>query len=395
MLNSVRHLVAFLALAWTGTLAAQPVVTQSLKAKAAETEEPFSRVGEVRELHDGRLIVLDTKDNQLHLVSADLGTVTSIGREGSGPTEYRRVTQLIRGAGDTTFAYDVMNARFLIIDHRGVAATTLSLREAARGLPVGPMVVRGYDATGRLYFQGMKFGMGATGPSISDTSYILRLDPERKRVDTLTTARIGSPGMRMSGDVQKGSGKVALSVPAFPVVDEWGLLPDGRVLVVRGATYRLDFVREVSDVVSRGPIRYERVKVTAKDKVKHREAQVAMQKEMSRAVAGAASSLTPAQRAQMPGMSIVDPSSWPEYKPAFGQGALRIAPDGEIWIGRLREAGNERPLYDVFAPDGALRYRVEFPRKTQLVGFGSKWLYAVREDSDELHYLGRYPRPAR
>ncbi len=375
--------------------AAQPPATKELGGRIAEAEEPFSRVGDLRELSDGRLVILDSKDNVLRLLSADLRSVTPIGREGSGPTEYRRVTQLVRGRGDTTLAYDVMNARFLVIDQRATASKTVSLREASGGMPVGPMVVRGYDATGRLFFQGMKFSMGSGGPSISDTSYVLRLDPARKAVDTLTTVRIGSPGLRMSGDVQKGTGKMAVAVPAFPVVDDWALLPDGRVLVVRGANYRLEFVERPGDVVSKGPVRYDRVKVTAADKAKHREAQEAMQKEMMRAVAGAASTLTREQRAQLPGMTITDAPSWPEYKPAFAQGSLRIAPDGEIWVRRLREAGRERPIYDVFSPDGVLIFRVEFPQKTQLVGFGARVLYAAREDADELQYLGRYPRPVK
>ncbi|MGQ0648501.1 MAG: hypothetical protein ACT4P7_13130 [Gemmatimonadaceae bacterium] len=374
---------------------AQKVATRALGKPLVELAEPFSGASEVRELADGRLVVLDVKDNALQLVSADFESLRPIGREGSGPTEYRRITQLLPRRGDSTLAYDVMNARFLVIDNKGAAASTISLRDASGGLPVGPMAVRGYDAAGRLYYQGMKLGMGPSGPTISDTSAILRLDPQAKKVDTLGLVRIGSPSMKMSGDAQKGTGAVRLSVPAYPVVDEWGLLPDGRVVVVRGADYRLEFITGPGVVKSVGPVAYERVKVTEADRAKMRETQKKMEEEISKAAASAASSMpaTARGRARMPSMAMDMPTEWPDYKPAFGQAALKLAPNGELWISRHRAATTESPIYDVFTGAGALRFRVELPAKHALVGIGAKHLYVVRVDDDELQYLQRYVRP--
>ena len=50
------------------------------------------------------------------------------------------------------------------------------------------------------------------------------------------------PRVNMSGDMQKGGGSVRLGMPAFPVVDEWGIMPDGRVAVLRGRDYRIDWI---------------------------------------------------------------------------------------------------------------------------------------------------------
>ena len=388
-------IVAAAAVAAAG-LEAQKVATRTLGKPLAELEEPLSQAADVRELSDGRLVVLDVKDNVLQLVSADLSTLRQVGREGSGPTEYRRISQLIAREPDSTLAYDVMQARFLVIDARGAATGTRSLREAAGGMPVGPMAVRGYDASGRIYYQGMKFAMGASGPSISDTSVILRLDPARKHVDTIAFVHIGAPGMKLSGDAQKGTGAMRVTMPAFPVVDEWGLLPDGRVVVVRGADYRLEFISGPGAVKLLPPVAFERVKVTDGDKAKAREARKRLEKEMSRAAASAAASIpaTAKGRARMPSMALDEPTEWPEYKPPFGQAALRVAPDGELWVARHRSAADEdAKLYDVFTPAGVLRARVQLPPKATLVGIGRKHLYVVREDQDELQYLQRHPRP--
>ena len=163
----------------------QSTPTRALGKLLGEHPEPFSGILEVRELASGSVIVLDAKDNLLQFVSPDLKTGTRVSRVGSGPAEYRRVMQLIAHRGDTTYAYDVMNARFLVIDPRGAAATTVPLRDASGGLPVGPMAVRGYDQRGRLYYQGMNFRMGKDGPAFGDTAPLLRLTGATKAIDTL------------------------------------------------------------------------------------------------------------------------------------------------------------------------------------------------------------------
>jgi hypothetical protein len=379
-----------LALASGAAGAQKGPATKPIGKPLAELDEPFTGAFDVRELADGRLVVLDIKDNTLSLVSSTMASVTRIAREGSGPTEYRRVSQILPRRGDSTLAYDVMNARFLVIDGAGKAVNTISLREASGGMPVGPMAVKGYDASGRLFYQGMKIQMGPRGPALSDTSAVLRLDPARKAVDTLSTVRIGSPGMAMSGDPGKGTGSVRLTVPAYPVVDEWGLLPDGRIVVVRGDTYTLEFISGPGTVASSVKVPYQPVKVTNDDKVKLREARVEMEKEVSKAMASAGAMVP---KGKMPSMAVADPTEWPSVKPAIGQGSLRIAPDGELWVMRLREAKFEGQSWDVFTPAGVLKLRVELPAKAKLVGIGARHLYAVRTDEDDLQYLGRYVRP--
>lgn len=373
----------------SGVAQAPPV--KVLGKPSVEMEDPFSGILEVRETRSGSLVVLDAKDNALYHVTPSLGAATKVSREGSGPLEYRRLMSLIGRGGDSTLAYDVLNARFLVIDGKGAPTGTISLRDAAGGMPVGPTQVRGYDREGRLYFQGIKVSMGKAGPSVSDTTYILRLDPRTKRTDTLGTSRMGMPGMKMSGDVQKGTGSVSLTMPAFPVVDEWSLLPSGQVVVLRGANYQMELLGGAEAARRLPPVRYTPVKVTAADKAKVREQLKQAEVEMKKAASSAASAL--GAQGRLPGMAMTEPDVWPATKPAFGQGALKVAPDGEIWVLLHREAGNEKPLYDVFAPDGKLKFRVELPRKASVVGFGAKALYVARMDEDELQYLGRYQRP--
>jgi hypothetical protein len=386
----VTRLVLFVLFALPILGLSQGVPTRTLGKAIAEHPEPFSGVLEVRELGTGSLVLLDSKDNLLQHLSANLQTSRSISRVGSGPVEYRQVVKLIPHRADTTYAYDIMNARFLAIDPRGVAATTVSLRDASGGLPVGPMSVRGYDQNRRLYYQGLNFRMGANGPAFADSAPLLRLDASAKKLDTLTWLRIPMPSVKMSGDVEKGGGAVRLGMNAYPIVDEWAIMPDGRVVVVRGREYRIDWYGPTG-ARSAGPVMpYTPVRVTEADKEQIRRTNKRMQEQVSKAAQEAAGNVPGGSRAKMPSMTVDAPTEWPEHKPAFAQGALRVRPNGELWIARLRAAGEEGPLYDVLSATGTLNYRVQLPPKTRLVGLGTRYVYVVRVDNDDLEYLGRY-----
>jgi hypothetical protein len=386
--------VAIAALVVPRLAPAQGAATRTLGKPSAQYSEPFSGIGDVRELSDGRVLVLDIKDKLLYLVAKDLASAKAVGREGSGPKEYRTPTQFVRGLADTTMVNDVMNARFLVIDPAGEAVSTLPMRELGAGLPVGPAMVRGFDPQGRLLYQGLNFRMTPAGPAFGDTTAILRWDFKAKKPDTLGYIRTGAPSMKMSGDVQKGGGSVRMGLPPFGTVDEWVLLADGRVAIVRGLDYHVDVVMPDRRIVSGPPIPWTKVKVTSADKDKLHEANQKAQVEMQKAVASAASTLgARAQSAKMPSMQIDDPTEWPEYKPPFPQGGVRASPSGMLWVQRYLPASDETTRYDVIDPAGKLQFSVQLPVKHRMVGIGASSLYVVRIDDDDLQYLERYPLP--
>jgi hypothetical protein len=161
-------------------------------------------------------------------------------------------------------------------------------------------------------------------------------------------------------------------------------------VVVRGREYRLDWFGPTG-TRSAGPvIPYTPVRVTEADKEQIRRANKRMQSQVSKAAAEAAGNVPNASRGTMPSMTVDAPTVWPEHKPAFAQGALRVRPNGELWVARLRAAGDDAPLYDVLSPTGALSYRVRLPAKTRLTGISDRYVYLVRIDEDDLEYLGRY-----
>ena len=86
----------------------------------------------------------------------------------------------------------------------------------------------------------------------------------------------------------------------------------------------------------------------------------------------------------------IDEVDFPDYMPPFGTSAVRITPDGEVWVQRTQPSSEQRPLFDVFDESGNRVRQVRLPAGRELVGFGSRWVYAVAVDEDDLQWLERY-----
>lgn len=126
---------------------AQPAERRLPAKPNAEAIEPHSDIRGIRELSDGRIIVLDSRDQtiqEIDLVRRDAG---AIGRRGQGPGEYQNAVALIPWPGDSTAVVDTGNGRLLLIGAdakpasvvRNVGETMMSAR------------VRAADLLGRLY----------------------------------------------------------------------------------------------------------------------------------------------------------------------------------------------------------------------------------------------------
>lgn len=370
---------------------AQRAPERSLGRFEVEYAEPFSGVRMVRELSDGRVLVLDVQDKLVELVNKAFSSAQAVGREGSGPGEYRMPFQLIAGRADTTLLYDVMNARFLVIGPDAKPGKTVSISSLTGGLPIGPTSVRGVDGHGRLLYQGLNFALVDGKPTFADSAAIIRYDLASKRADTLTWVRTVAPKVNIGMGSGGAPASVRMGAAPFPTVDEWGLLPDDRLVVLRGADYSMDVVGGAAGRAVHAKVPWVPVKVTEQDKEDVRKANARARELTQKAMGEALASSGAPAGTKVPSLRMDDPSDWPDVKPPFGQGALRVAPGGQLWVARLRPAGEQGARYDVLSPAGKLLYVMRFPDKVRLVGFGAHALYAVRVDEDDLQYLRRYP----
>ena len=138
----------------------QAVPERSLPAATLEFKEGFTGIGAIRELGDGRVLVLDRQDKMVRLVDLTRGTAAPVGRQGGGPGEYRSPSRLIPLGGDSTLLVDPGLQRSIVIGPGGAAGEVLLNSNDMVSAPAGARAPQAVDALGRLYFTGSGLAIG-------------------------------------------------------------------------------------------------------------------------------------------------------------------------------------------------------------------------------------------
>jgi hypothetical protein len=345
--------------------------------------EPFTLVAGVRELRDGRVLVLDRRDRIVLLLDLRNGKSTTVGREGTGPGEYVQPGRLFALPGDTTLIYDGPSRQFVVVRPDGTMGESFRFDLATGAGQRRGGVPRWSDAQGRIFTEGSPF-TGDMRPA--DSAAIVRFARGATKGDTLAYAHLDKETIRVQ-NLPGGGMSVSNGVRAFASRDDWVALPDGGVAVVRVNDYHVDWYSALGAHTAGPPVATERLPVTATDKEQAKKDRLgAMQAAMPRA--GAAKSSPPPTN--IPGLPEL---SFPAVKPPFDLGNSFTRPNGEVWVLRSRRAGDLVAAYDVFTMAGGMIGRVALPPRTLLVGFGNATLYAVRLDEDDLQYLERWTLP--
>jgi hypothetical protein len=395
----MRHSLVTLALvtALPVAAAAQVVPTRTLAKPDAEWSEPFSVITGLRELKNGRVIVADNRDKTIQLIDF-AGQARKIGREGSGPGEYGLPMGVFAAPADTTWVFDIMNSRYLVIDPNGKAVSTFIMDGGGPPADIGPGrggrgrisafglgFAQGVDAQGRLYFRAPNIRFGNEAPATVDTTPILRWDRKTNRTDTvgILTSPAGPPPTVTRGN---GGDEVRVSVriggaTPFASTDAYAVTPAGDVAVVRARDYHVDWIVK-GKTISGPPIPYEKVRVTEADKKAWAEAR--------RNAGGFQITNNNGNRSVTTGAPAQDgpPPEFPQFKGPFNSNVV-AAPNGQLWVSRFVPA-DAPPTYDVIDHSGKVVSRVVLPKRTRLVGFGNGTVYLARIDEDDLQYLQRY-----
>jgi len=370
-------------------LTAQQVPTIPLGARTARVEEPYTSIAAIRELPDGRVLVVDSRDKLLQLVDLRSGSATRIGREGSGPGEYRSPNAVFPLANGEALLADPSQARFLRIDLTGKVIETLNFPEG-----IGPgMRPRGTDGDGRVYFEGASLGMPGGGPDggiqVADSLPVIRWDRRTGKIDSLILVK--GPQMRVSVSGSGNSRNFGIRRQPFSSRDGWAVGPDGRIVVVRSEPYRVDTRTPSGERMRGAVVPLQAIPVTQGDKDAFLKGLQTQQRSMSVAGDGrGGSGQSTAPSAPPPPLPGADEFDWPARMPYFDANSVQMSPTGELWCERTRVRGDEIPVYDVFDANGRLVRRVTFPARTRLIGFGEGTLYVARSDEDDLQYLERY-----
>ena len=379
-----RGLFALAALALPA-LPQQPPLRR-IGAPEVEFGEPFTAVTSLRELRDGRVLVSDARDKVLHLVDFRTGTASKVGREGAGPGEYGRPQGLVALSGDTTLLQDPVNGRLLLILPDATPGGLLRIPEID-GAP------RAADARGRFYYELTRPGKPGERYQSSKVD-VVRFDRAASRADTIATLQLPEQLFTGSRALPGGMLQMFTNKP-LAAQDVAAYAPDGRVAIVRGRDYRIEWLSPAGAPVTGPVIPYDRIRITSTEREAFLKSQTRPGSIIVRGPSGGGSAPGPGAPRAVAIPRGADPFSdqpveWPEHKPPFLAGAAAVAPDGRLWVLKTRAHDDPVPMYDIFDGSGRLAERIALPARTRLAGFGRGVVYLARTDDDDLIWLSRY-----
>ncbi len=372
---------------------AQQVALRDLPKATTEIDDPFSLINSAVEIKPGVVLTFDGVEAELAKVDFNTGSRSVLGRQGSGPGEYKALAGIFRLAGDTIWLLDAAQMRMVVYNPDLKAGTTFPFMTFDAKTSAALTAPFHNDRRGRLYASSMKIQAGGNRNNAAmqfpDSVGLVRVDPrasggaEITELQRLKYPVSGTPQMQQNGTAFK----YTMAYPGLVAADPWVVFPDGRIMIVRGATYTVEIIGADGKKGASTRIPYDRIKVTDADrKAEMDEARRQMQEQI-----GAARKMMP------PGITmefeLLPPASWPDEYPAVAPLAAFAAPDGHMWVRRSIPVRIGREQWDVIGPTGKLVARWRLPAKTTIAGVGQGVVYAVRTDADDLRYIQRIQLP--
>jgi len=342
---------------------------QPLPAPLARSARGFTSIFDLAELPDGRVLITDNTERVLALVDLAGESVTTLGREGEGPGEYRSVFTILPQPGNRFFVYDATLRRFLVVKGDGAVAGTEPLDRPPLS---GFSPPRGPDDAGNLYISHRQISVSP--PGLLPEAILYRWSPGAGTLDSVAAISNYAPG-------QEGPGFVPM-----PREDAWTFLDDGTVGLLVASDYHLEWHSPDGDETVGPAIPHPRVRVGDREREEWIDALYARSAGGSSRMEGgdAASASREHQRRE------VDPDRFPEFIPPFEGGFIPAAPWGHVWVRSRTLSDSTRTVFDVLDRQGSLARRVSVEGEARVLGYGRGSVYLARRDEVDLEWLERY-----
>jgi hypothetical protein len=414
----VMSMVALSFAATSQAGAQQRPAARPLGPVLATSTEALGALSGVRQLPGGLLLANDPVKKRVLLFDSTLALRAVVADSTMSEANYgTRPGGLIAYRGDSTLFVDPASLSMLVIDPVGkIARVMASPRpDDVPFLVGGPLGNPGFDAQGRLVYRTLNRNFGGrpqpgqpfTIPPQPDTAPLIRFDLAKRQLDTVAFIKVQK--LRMNVLQTERGMSMTNTIDPIPVVDDWAVLPDGGVALVRGRDYHVDFIDADGTHRSGAKIAFDWQRLSDEDKTaiidsvrKVREEQRANPGAAgggAGAAASAAAAITgagggavtisttvdgpggprtvvgggpPPGAMQLPPLVFVAPSEMTDYRPAFASGATRADAEGRLWVRTVPT----KPLvggaeYDVIDGQGKLVDRVAIPKGTTIIGFGA------------------------
>lgn len=325
--------------------------TLSLPAPNARLSAEFSELSAMRELGDGRVLLVDRKELRFLVADFATGAVRDIARRGQGPTEFESVDRLMALEGDTTIAAD-MTRRWLILVGDSVVRKLLPEHPALQRLSLGPLGADRVHVLTMVFDRSDSLGVALIDRTTGKADTIARLAPAARRGRASAGKASGRSGVTQVRNVPMRAGESAL------------LFSDGWTAVVRVDPYRVDWRAFEGRWTPGRPIQTRAVRLSAAEKA--------------------------AYLRRKPGFR--NATDWPDELPPFEDPSTLLAsPDGSLLLKRLPTLVEPGTRYDVIDRAGNRRAQAVLAANEHILGVGASSLYVVETDGDGLQRLRRHP----
>ncbi len=281
----------------------------------------------------------------------------------------------------------------------------------------GATVVVGGGATGglgggnsaQITVNGERRTRSFNSSNLPDSAPILRANFETRKTDTIAFVRVTNPQFQTrTGD--DGTMQVNVKMNPLPQNDDWALMADGSLAVVRVLDYRVDWYSPDGTLERSQPLPFDWKRISDDEKERMVDSLKIAAKEATERIAQFT-----AGRGFRPGFEPVDATQIPDYFPPIRSGSTLADRDGNLWIlpatsslagqlaamipagvrgqippgmvpGGMAGAPTTGLAYDVVNRRGELVERVQLPPGRSIAGFGYDGVvYLTARQGREVH----------
>ncbi len=418
----------------------------------AVAAESLASVASAVPVAGGRVYVNDILARRLLLFDSGLTRATVVADTSGEREAYgTQPGTLLPFHRDSALFISPSSLAMLVLTPEGTVARVLAMPPSGRGIGALGLIgsifgTPGFDARGRLaYYQpvnlmirGPVAGAGAMSLQPPDSALVVRFDLAARTLDTVGSIRIPRTRTVMNrGDNGLPTGVTVTAIPPG-AVDDWAVTSDGAIAFVRGRDYHVDWLGADGawTATPRMAFAWERLDDAQKNALldslasalqaqmdtNQARQQRAMAAGAQGAGAGAAAggggggvmimtmtrveggpppagasggaggggSAPATTRISIPRPTVVraELADAPDYRPAFGQGAVRADAEDRLWV-RTSARVNGQPVYDIVSRQGAVVDRVQLPPFRSLAGFAPGIVYLGVRDSLGTTHLER------
>lgn len=230
--------------------AAAPV--RALPAPTSTSTDSLGSIAAVRQLPNGNVLVNDQARRRVLLMDSSLKVIGVVADSTSSTANAYGVRPggLLAYHGDSTLFIDPASLSMLVIDGAGKVVRVMAAPRPndVQFLVGGPFGNPGFDSQGRLIYRSFgrpNFTRDASGnistPEFPDSAALVRFDLASRKLDTAAFFHIPKQNVTVTRDANGGV-RMSATINPLPVVDDWAVLSDGTLAIVRGREYRVEFI---------------------------------------------------------------------------------------------------------------------------------------------------------